>query len=82
MRCIQLSEEQAGSLVRMRELYLHNLGALMRRRQELSALLKVGASRVHGHVQTAGWRRSSRCQSSTGTLTRRLLFEQLYRSIS
>ncbi len=41
MRCIQLSEEQAASIARMRELYLHNLGALMRRRQELSALLKV-----------------------------------------
>ena len=41
MRGIKLSEEQAGSVSRMRELYLHNLGALMRRRQELSALLKV-----------------------------------------
>ena len=43
MRCIKLSEEQAASIARMRELYLHNLGALMRRRQELSALLKVPA---------------------------------------
>lgn len=43
MRCIRLSEDQAGAILRMRELYLHNLGALMRRRQELSALLKVHA---------------------------------------
>ena len=41
MRCIKLTEEQAASIARMRELYLHNLGALMRRRQELSALLKA-----------------------------------------
>ena len=43
MRCIKLSDEQAGAITRMRELYLHNLGALMRRRQELSGLLKVRA---------------------------------------
>ena len=38
---IALGEEQIRSVLRMRELYLHNLGALMRRRQELSDLLKV-----------------------------------------
>lgn len=42
---IGLCEEQSQSLLRMRELYLHNLGALMRRRKELSALLRVCTSR-------------------------------------
>ena len=45
---IMLSEEQVQSLLRMRELYLHNLGALMRRRQELSALLRVLPPRNQG----------------------------------
>ena len=37
----QLSTDQAAALLRMRKLYLHNLGVLMRRRRELSTVLKV-----------------------------------------
>ncbi len=37
----QLSDDQAAALLRMRRQYLHNLGALMRRRAELSAVLKA-----------------------------------------
>ena len=70
MRCIKLSEEQAASIARMRELYLHNLGALMRRRQELSALLKVPALHApHCTLCQPGlltWQRSSCCHESNG----------------
>ena len=41
VKSLLLSEDQERTVLRMRELFLHNLGALMRRRQELSALLRV-----------------------------------------
>ena len=41
IRDLGLSERQVRALLRMRRLYLENLGALMRRRQELSVKLQV-----------------------------------------
>ena len=42
MRSIKLTCEQRRVLLAMRELYLRNMGALVRRRQQLSAELQVG----------------------------------------
>ena len=53
MRSIKLTCEQRRVLLAMRDLYLRNMGALVRRRQQLSAELQVG-----NHVIKAGhWRR-------------------------
>ncbi len=41
MRSIKLTCEQRRVLLAMRELYLRNMGALVRRRQQLSAELQV-----------------------------------------
>ena len=48
MASAQLSDDQAAALLRMRRQYLHNLGALMRRRTELSAVLKARAHVLSG----------------------------------
>jgi hypothetical protein len=42
MRSIKLTAEQRRVLLAMRDLYLRNMGALVRRRQQLSAELQVG----------------------------------------
>ena len=41
MRSIKLTGEQRRVLLAMRDLYLRNMGALVRRRQQLSAELQV-----------------------------------------
>ena len=41
MRSIKLTSEQRRVLLKMRDLYLRNMGALVRRRQQLSAELQV-----------------------------------------
>jgi hypothetical protein len=40
-RAARFSEQQVPVIIRMRTLYLHNLGALIRRRQQLAKLLQV-----------------------------------------
>jgi len=63
MRSIKLTCEQRRVLLAMRELYLRNMGALVRRRQQLSAELQVmslqtaldGAGLIH--LMAAAWSR-------------------------
>ena len=38
---VKFSEQQVHVIIRMRTLYLHNLGALVRRRQTMAAVLQV-----------------------------------------
>ena len=39
---MSLSDEQLSALMNLRKLYLRNLGAVVRRRNELTAALQVG----------------------------------------
>ena len=62
MRSIKLTCEQRRVLLAMRELYLRNMGALVRRRQQLSAELQVTYS-----GPTSGLRRRARPMSCLDT---------------
>ena len=43
----KFSEQQVHVIIRMRTLYLHNLGALVRRRQQMAAVLQVSCLTVY-----------------------------------
>ena len=61
VKAAKFSEQQADVIIRMRTLYLHNLGALIKRRRQMAAMLQVGLTL---HVDMRLWGPRKGCAES------------------